>query len=193
MPSLCLVDNPVDYPFFLALIWRCDTISDLMINGQIRDSKVRVIGSEGQQLGIMSSEDALKLAQDDDLDLIKVAPKADPPVCRIMDYGKFRYEQQKKEKEARKKQRIVEVKEIRLSPNVEENDLKTKANNARKFLEKGDRVKITLRFRGREMAHVGSNSRVLDEFADMLSDIADIVKAPKLEGRNMTMFLEKKR
>ncbi|MFQ9515156.1 MAG: translation initiation factor IF-3 [Eubacterium sp.] len=164
-----------------------------MINGQIRDKEVRVIGTEGQQLGVMSSREALRLAEEAELDLIKIAPKAQPPVCKIMDYGKFRYEQQKREKEAKKKQHVVETKEIRLSPNVEINDLRTKANNARKFIEKGDKVKVTLRFRGREMAHISSNAHVLDDFAQMLEDVASIVKAPKLEGRNMTMFLEKKR
>ena len=164
-----------------------------MINEQIRDREVRVIGTDGQQLGVMSSRDAQKLADEAELDLIKISPKTKPPVCKIMDYGKFRYEQQKREKEAKKKQHIVEVKEIRLSPNVEINDLKTKANNARKFIEKGDKVKVTLRFRGREMAHISSNAHVLDDFAKMLEDIASVVKAPKLEGRNMTMFLEKKR
>ena len=164
-----------------------------MINEQIRDREVRLIGTDGEQLGIMSAREAMKLAQEAELDLVKIAPTAKPPVCKIMDYGKFRYEQQKREKEAKKKQHIVEVKEIRLSPNVEINDLKTKANNARKFIEKGDKVKVTLRFRGREMAHISSNAHVLDDFAKMLEDIASVVKAPKLEGRNMTMFLEKKR
>ena len=164
-----------------------------MINGQIRDKEVRVIGTNGEQLGVMSARDAQKLADEAELDLIKIAPKAQPPVCKIMDYGKFRYEQQKREKEAKKKQHVVETKEIRLSPNVEINDLKTKANNARKFIEKGDKVKVTLRFRGREMAHISSSAHVLDDFAKMLEDIAQVSKAPKLEGRNMTMFLEKKR
>ena len=123
-----------------------------MINGQIRDREVRVIGTDGEQLGVMSARDAQKLADEAELDLIKIAPKAKPPVCKIMDYGKFRYEQQKREKEAKKKQHVVETKEIRLSPNVEMNDLKTKANNARKFITKGDKVKVTLRFRGREIA-----------------------------------------
>ena len=132
-------------------LWRCNTISELMINGQIRDREVRVIGTDGEQLGVMSARDAQKLADEAELDLIKIAPKAKPPVCKIMDYGKFRYEQQKREKEAKKKQHVVETKEIRLSPNVEMNDLKTKANNARKFITKGDKVKVTLRFRGREM------------------------------------------
>ena len=164
-----------------------------MINGQIRDREVRVIGTYGEQLGVMSARDAQKLADEAELDLIKIAPKAKPPVCKIMDYGKFRYEQQKREKEAKKKQHVVETKEIRLSPNVEMNDLKTKANNARKFITKGDKVKVTLRFRGREMAHISSSAHVLDDFAKMLEDIAQVSKAAKLEGRNMTMFLEKKR
>ena len=164
-----------------------------MINGQIRDREVRVIGTDGEQLGVMSARDAQKLADEAELDLIKIAPKAKPPVCKIMDYGKFRYEQQKREKEAKKKQHVVETKEIRLSPNVEMNDLQTKANNARKFITKGDKVKVTLRFRGREMAHIGSSAHVLDDFAKMLEDIAQVSKAAKLEGRNMTMFLEKKR
>lgn len=164
-----------------------------MINGQIRDREVRVIGTDGEQLGVMSARDAQKLADEAELDLIKIAPKAKPPVCKIMDYGKFRYEQQKREKEAKKKQHVVETKEIRLSPNVEMNDLKTKANNARKFITKGYKVKVTLRFRGREMAHIGSSAHVLDDFAKMLEDIAQVSKAAKLEGRNMTMFLEKKR
>ena len=164
-----------------------------MINGQIRDREVRVIGTDGEQLGVMSARDAQKLADEAELDLIKIAPKAKPPVCKIMDYGKFRYEQQKREKEAKKKQHVVETKEIRLSPNVEMNDLKTKANNARKFITKGDKVKVTLRFRGREMAHISSSAHVLDDFAKMLEDIAQVSKAAKLEGRNMTLFLEKKR
>ena len=164
-----------------------------MINGQIRDKEVRVIGTDGEQLGVMSAREAQKLADEAELDLIKIAPKAQPPVCKIMDYGKFRYEQQKREKEAKKKQHVVETKEIRLSPNVELNDLKTKANNARKFITKGDKVKVTLRFRGREMAHISSSAHVLDDFAEMLEDIAQVSKAAKLEGRNMTMFLEKKR
>lgn len=164
-----------------------------MINGQIRDKEVRVIGTDGEQLGVMSARDAQRLADEAELDLIKIAPKAQPPVCKIMDYGKFRYEQQKREKEAKKKQHVVDTKEIRLSPNVDLNDLKTKANNARKFITKGDKVKVTLRFRGREMAHIGSSAHVLDDFAAMLEDIAQVSKSAKLEGRNMTMFLEKKR
>lgn len=152
-----------------------------------------MIGADGEQVGVMSAREAQEMAYDADLDLIKISPKANPPVCKIMDYGKFKYEQQKKEKEAKKKQHVVETKEIRLSPNVEIHDMKTKANNARKFLEKGDKVKVTLRFRGREMAHISSNATVLDDFAELLEDVAEITKKPKLEGRNMTMFLEKKR
>lgn len=152
-----------------------------------------MIGPDGEMIGVMSAREAQQMADEADYDLIKISPKAKPPVCKIMDYGKFRYEQQKKEKEAKKKQHVVETKEIRLSPNVEINDMRTKAKHARKFLDKGDKVKVTLRFRGREMAHISSNATVLDDFAEMLEDVADVTKRPKLEGRNMTMFLEKKR
>jgi len=169
------------------------TISDLMINEQIRDKEVRLIGENGEQLGIMSAKEALKLAEEAELDLVKIAPTAKPPVCRIVDYGKFKYEQIRKEKEAKKKQRVIEIKEIRLSPNIDTNDLNTKVNAARKFLTKGDRVKITLRFRGREMAHMNSSKHILDDFAESLADIAVVEKAPKVEGRSMTMFLTEKR
>ena len=164
-----------------------------MINEQIRDREVLLIGENGEQLGIMSAKEAYKLAQEAELDLVKIAPNAKPPVCKIIDYGKYRYEQARKEKEARKKQKIIEVKEVRLSPNIEENDLNTKANNARKFLTKGDKVKVSLRFRGREMAHVATSKHVLDDFAKMLEDVAVIDKPAKMEGRTMTMFLTEKR
>lgn len=164
-----------------------------MINEEIRDKEVRVIGEQGQQLGIMSAREALALAQEAELDLVKIAPTAQPPVCRIVDYGKFKYEQLRKEKEAKKKQKVTEVKEIRLSPNIDTNDLNTKINSARKFLTKGDRVKVTLRFRGREMAHMNSSKHILDDFAESLSDISVVEKAPKVEGRSMTMFLTEKR
>ena len=141
----------------------------------------------------MSVKDAQKLADDAGLDLVKIAPTAKPPVCKIVDYGKFRYEQIRKDKEAKKKQKTVDIKEIRLSPNIDTNDLNTKMNAARKFLSKGDKVKITLRFRGREMAHMGSRKHILDDFAVGLSDISTIEKAPKIEGRSMTMFLTEKR
>lgn len=168
-------------------------ISELMINEQIRDREVRLIGEDGEQLGVMSSREAQKLADEAGLDLVKIAPTAKPPVCKIVDYGKFRYEQARKEKEARKKQKVIEVKEIRMSPNIDTNDLNTKVNAARKFLEKGDKVKITLRFRGREMAHMQNSKHILDDFAEALSEIAVVEKAPKVEGRNMTMFLAEKR
>ena len=164
-----------------------------MINEQIRDREVRLIGADGAQLGIMSSREAMRLAEEAGLDLVKIAPTAKPPVCKIVDYGRFRYEQVRKEKEARKKQRTIEIKEIRLSPNIDTNDLNTKINAARKFLTKGDKVKVTLRFRGREIAHMNSSRHILDDFAKELSDIAVIEKAPKVEGRSMTMFLTEKR
>ncbi len=174
-------------------VGRYKTISDLMINEQIRDREVRLIGADGAQLGIMSSREAMRLAEEAGLDLVKIAPTAKPPVCKIVDYGKFRYEQVRKEKEARKKQRTIEIKEIRLSPNIDTNDLNTKINAARKFLTKGDKVKVTLRFRGREIAHMNNSRHILDDFAKELSDIAVIEKAPKVEGRSMTMFLTEKR
>ena len=168
-------------------------ISELFINEQIRDKEVRVIGEDGEQLGIMPTKEALKLAEEAGVDLVKIAPTAKPPVCRIVDYGKFKYEQTRKEREAKKKQKTVEIKEIRLSPNIDTNDLNTKINAARKFIGKGDRVKITLRFRGREMAHMNNSKHILDDFAQALSDIAVVDKAPKVEGRSMTMFLAEKR
>ena len=168
-------------------------ISELMINEQIRDKEVRVIGEDGEQLGIMSAKEAQKLAEEAGLDLVKIAPTAKPPVCKIVDYGKFKYEQTRKEKEARKKQKVIEVKEIRLSPNIDTNDLNTKINAAKKFLTKGDKVKITLRFRGREMAHMNNSKHILDDFAASLADIAVVEKPPKVEGRSMTMFLTEKR
>ena len=135
----------------------------------------------------------MRLAEEAGADLVKIAPTAKPPVCRIVDYGKFRYEQTRKEKDAKKKQRTMEVKELRLSPNIDTNDLNTKVNAARKFLSKGDKVKITLRFRGREMAHMNNSRHILDDFAEALADIAVIDKTPKVEGRSMTMFLAQKR
>ena len=164
-----------------------------MINEQIRDKEVRLIGENGEQLGIISSRDAQRMADEAGLDLVKIAPTAKPPVCRIVDYGKFKYEQTRKDKEAKKKQRVIEIKEIRLSPNIDTNDLNTKVGAARKFLTKGDRVKVTLRFRGREMAHMHNSRHILDDFAQSLSDIAVVEKAPKVEGRSMTMFLTEKR
>ncbi len=169
------------------------TISDLLINEQIREKEVRVIGKDGEQLGIMSAAQAQKLADDAEVDLVMIAPTAKPPVCRIVDYGKFRYEQMRKEKEARKKQKIVELKEIRLSPNIESNDLNTKISAAKKFIGKGDKVKVTLRFRGREMAHMASSKHILDDFAAALEDVAVVEKPAKVEGRSMTLVLAEKK
>lgn len=173
--------------------WRYTTISDLMINEQIRDREVRLVSESGEQLGIMSARDAYLKAQEAGLDLVKIAPMAKPPVCKIIDYGKYRYEMARKEKEARKKQKTIELKEVRLSPNIDTNDLNTKVGAARKFISKGDKVKVTLRFRGREMAHMNSSKHILDEFAESLSDIAVIEKAPKVEGRTMTIGLAAKK
>ncbi len=194
------VDNPAVIHFLLFLLyflmiilWRCKVISDLMINEQIRDREVRVIGEDGEQLGIMSPREAMRLAEEAGVDLVKIAPTAKPPVCKIVDYGKFKYEQTRKEKEAKKKQKVIDVKEIRLSPNIDTNDLNTKINAARKFLSKGDKVKVTLRFRGREMAHMQNSRHILVDFGESLNDIAVVEKEPKVEGRSMTMFLAEKR
>ncbi len=164
-----------------------------MINEQIRDKEVRLVGENGEQLGIMSAKEAYFKAVDSGLDLVKIAPKAKPPVCKIVDYSKYKYDMMRREKEAKKKQKSIEVKEVRLSPNIDINDINTKANQARKFLSKGNKLKVSLRFRGREMAHITGGREVLDNFAKMLEDIAVIDKAPKMEGRVMTMFLSEKK
>lgn len=177
----------------LFILWRETAISELFINEQIRDKEIRLIGEDGAQLGIMSPRDAMKLAEEAGLDLVKIAPNAKPPVCKIVDYGKYRYELARKEKDAKKKQKVIEIKEIRMSPNIDTNDLNTKASAARKFIEKGNRVKVTLRFRGREMAHMSTSKHILDDFAQMLSDIAVVEKPAKVEGRSMIMFLTEKR
>ena len=164
-----------------------------MINEQIRDREIRLIGEDGEELGIMSAREAMKIAQEAELDLVKIAPAAKPPVCKIIDYGKYKYEQARKEKEAKKKQKTVEVKEVRLSPNIDTNDLNTKINNAKKFISKGNKVKVTLRFRGREMAHVQQSKHILDDFAETLADVAVVEKPAKMEGRAMSMVLAEKR
>ena len=161
------------------------------INEEIRDKEVRLISNDGEQLGIVTIQKAQDIAVEKGMDLVKIAPQAKPPVCKIVDYGKFRYEQARREKEAKKKQKVIEVKELRLSPNIDTNDLNTKVNNARKFLEKGDKVKVTLRFRGREMAHMGASKHILDDFAENLKDIASVEKPPKLEGKSMSLVLAK--
>ena len=179
---------------FFFYTWEVNKISnDYFINDQIRDREVRVIGADGEQLGVMPSSEALRLAEEAELDLVKIAPNANPPVCKIVDYGKFKYEQIRKEKDAKKKQKIVEIKEIRISPNIDKNDLNTKMSAARKFLAKGNRVKVTLRFRGREMAHMQDSKYILDDFAAALSDVAVVDKAPKVEGRTMTITLAEKK
>ena len=164
-----------------------------MINEQIRDKEVRLVGADGEQLGIVSSKEAQRIADEAGLDLVKIAPNAKPPLCKVIDYGKYRYEQARKEKDAKKKQKTVELKEIRLSPNIDANDLNTKVNAAKKFLAKGNKVKITLRFRGREMAHMNSSKHILDDFAESLADVAVVEKAPKIEGRSIGMVLAEKR
>lgn len=164
-----------------------------MINEQIRDKEVRLVSESGEQLGIMSAKEAMKIAREANLDLVKIAPQAKPPVCKVIDYGKYRYELARKEKEAKKKQKTMDVKEIRLSPNIDENDLNTKAGQARKFLSKGDKVKVTLRFRGREVAHMGMSKQILDRFFEKLEDVAVVDKPAKMEGRSMIMFLTEKR
>ena len=164
-----------------------------MINGQIRDREVRLIGQEGEQLGIMSAREAQALADEAGLDLVKIAPTAKPPVCKIIDYGKYRYEQSRKEKDARKKQKVIEIKEVRMSPNIDTNDLNVKIANARKFLTKGNKVKVSIRFRGREMAHTAASRPMMEDFAAQLSDVSVVDKPPKMEGRFMTMFLSAKK
>ena len=164
-----------------------------MINEQIRDREVRLIGPDGEQIGVVSSREAQKIADEAGLDLVKIAPNAKPPVCKVIDYGKYRYDLARKEKDAKKKQKTVELKEIRLSSNIDTNDLNTKMNAAKKFLAKGNKVKITLRFRGREMAHMNSSKHILDDLAEQLSDIAVVEKAPKIEGRSIGMVLAEKR
>ena len=151
-----------------------------------------MIGEDGAQLGIMSSREALKIAEEAGLDLVKIAPTAKPPVCKIVDYGKYRYELARKEKEAKKKQRTIEIKEIRMSPNIDTNDLNTKVSAARKFLTKGNKVKVTLRFRGREMAHTEIGRNLLMDFAQQCAELANLDKEPKLEGRHMSIFLSAK-
>jgi translation initiation factor IF-3 len=160
-----------------------------MINEQIRDKEVRVIGPDGEQIGVMSSKEAYFKAKDAGLDLVKISPNAKPPVCKIVDYGKYRYEQTRRAKEAKKKQRTIETKEIRLSPNIDTNDLNTKVNQTKKFLEKGNKIKVTLRFRGREMAHRDVGKEILDLFYEQLKDVAVVDKPAKMEGRSMVMFL----
>lgn len=171
--------------------WRCCSISkeDVQINEAIRAREVRLIDEVGAQLGIVGLRDALRIATEKDLDLVNVAPTAKPPVCRIMDYGKFKYEQSKKEKEARKNQKVVEIKEIRMTPNIEDHDFQTKVKAAAKFLQDGDKVKAAVRFRGREITHPGIGQAVLEKLAQELEPYGIPERAPRLEGRNMIIIL----
>ena len=153
---------------------------------------MRLVGVDGQQMGIIQTKDALRLAQEQGLDLVEVAPTARPPVCRIMDFGKYKYEQSKREREARKKQHIINIKEVKLRPNIEEHDFQVKARNAIRFLSDGDKVKVTIMFRGREIAHADLGARLCKRMADQLADLASVEKPPKVEGRNMTMILTPK-
>ena len=167
-------------------------IKEMQINEEIRDRELRVVAADGELIGIMSAAEALKIAEEKNLDLVKIAPQAKPPVCKIMDYGKYRFEQTKREKEARKNQRVIEIKEIRLSLNIDKHDFETKVNHARRFLESGNKVKVSIRFRGREMAHPENGLVTMSNFADACSEFSAIEKPAKLEGRSMQMFLAPK-
>ena len=175
--------------------WRCFRISKQghQINEEIRDREVRLVSETGEQLGIMSARDALERAIEANLDLVKISPTANPPVCKLMDYGKYKFEQTKREKEARKNQHVVEIKEIRMSPGIDVGDFNVKLKNAQKFLADGDRVKVSVRFRGREMAHTDIGKKLLDRFAEQCAEVANVDKGAKLEGRNMSMFLSPKK
>ena len=188
-----VVWEPCRLPTFY-FVWRCFPIANVahQINEEIRDKEVRLISDSGEQLGIMSSQDALRLAEEQSLDLVKISPNAVPPVCKLMDYGKFRFEQTKREKEARKNQRVVEIKEVRMSPSIDVNDFNVKLRNAQKFLSDGNRCKVTVRFRGREMAHTNIGQDLLTKFADECAEVAVLDKSPKLEGRHMSIFLSPK-
>jgi len=175
----------------LVFFWRYTNIAAQThaVNSEINEAEVRLINSDGSQLGIVSSERALELAEEQDLDLVMIAPQAKPPVCRIMDYGKYRFEQQKREKEASKKQKVVEVKEIRLSLNIDTHDFETKLGHAKKFIAEGNRIKVSIRLRGREMAHASRGNEVMDRFAEALNEVAVVDKPAKLEGRSIQMFM----
>jgi len=181
--------------YYLFYSWRCFSISnrELPINEEIFDKEVRVVDSDGSQLGLMSGKDALKMAIGKNMDLVKIAPQAQPPVCKIMDYGKFKFEKQKREKDARKNQKIVELKEIRLSLKIDTHDFNTKAKQALKFLSGGDKVKVSIRFRGREFGHPEIAKKNMDRFAEVCSECANVEKPPKMEGRHMLMFLAPKK
>lgn len=165
---------------------------ELQINEQIRDKEIRVIDSDGSQLGIMPAKKAMELAEQKNLDLVKIAPQATPPVCKIIDYGKYRFEQSKREKEQRKNQRVVEIKEVRLSLNIDTHDFETKKNHAVRFIAEGNKVKASIRFRGREMGHPELGLEIMKRFAEAMEEVANVERQPKLEGRTMMMFLAPK-
>jgi translation initiation factor IF-3 len=182
------------HSFFVLCTMEVLTISkDLLINEGIRAREVRLIGADGAQLGVQSRTEALRLAEEADLDLVMVAPQATPPVCKIMDYGKYRFELQKKDKETRKNQKVIQMKEVRLSPTIEENDFQTKFRNAKKFLENGNKVKASIRFRGRAITHSEIGRRVLERLATELSEFGVIEQRPKMEGRSMFLVLAPKK
>ena len=185
---------PFGYPRFVILNGGASTISKLVheLNEEICDKEIRLIGSEGEQLGIMAPASAMKIADEQGLDLVKISPQATPPVCKLMNYGKFRFEQSKREKEAKKNQHIVEIKEIRMSPGIDIGDFNTKLKNAQKFIADGDRVKVSVRFRGREMAHTDIGRELLGRFAEQCAETAVLDKTAKLEGRMMSIFLSPK-
>lgn len=182
------------HALILSIFWRCMNIAikEMQINEAIRDSELRVIAGDGEMLGIMSAAEALKIAEEKNLDLVKIAPQAKPPVCKIMDYSKYRFEQAKREKEARKNQHVIEIKEIRLSLNIDKHDFETKVNHARRFLTDGNKVKVSIRFRGREMAHPENGLVTMSNFAEACQEFCVVEKSAKLEGRSMMMFLAPK-
>ena len=188
-----LIRGPYRQPYFY-FVWRGFPIANTghQTNEEIRDKEVRLISDTGEQLGIVSSQEALRMAEEQGLDLVKISPNAVPPVCKLMDYGKYRFEQTKREKEARKNQRVVEIKEVRMSPSIDVNDFNVKLRNAQKFLSEGNRCKVTVRFRGREMAHTEIGRDLLNKFAELCTEVSTLDKAAKLEGRNMSIFLSPK-
>ena len=181
--------------FFVQKIWRCLNIAkqELMINEEIKDKEIRLIGPDGAQLGVYSAKDALALADEHNLDLVKIAPQAKPPVCKIMDYGKHKFELAKREKEAKKNQKVINIKEVRLSPNIDEHDFNTKVNQGIKFLKSGDKVKVSVRFRGREITHTAIGKELLLKVQSIMEEYGTVDKGIKLEGRSMAMFISPKK
>jgi len=206
MREQCIGSDLEDIPIWVCEEWRfallffhylnfhrrCIPINDLMINEEIRDREVRVVDQNGEQLGVMPIRQALNLADEQQLDLVKIAPQAKPPVCKLMDYGKFRFEQSKKEREIRKNQKVIEVKEVRLSATIEEHDVDTRVKSAVKFLKDGNKVKVTIRFRGRQITHSEIGREVMQDFAERIKDYGTVDKQPMIEGRNMSMFISPK-